>query len=412
MALLALGGGLVTPAQAAVVSCGRRITKSITLNANVGPCPGDGIVIGADNITLNLGGHTVSGISAMGNSSAGVRLQGRTGVSVTNGTVSGFDAGVAILRGSKDLLTHLTIRDNIGIVTGDFCDGVFIMNSPDDQLSSSTISHNGPCEGVGVFGAASTGDVISGNTIEDQNVPQTPGGSLSIDFGISLGQGFDTWPSHATIKGNVVRNNDGDGINACSEFGNPCVTTDDAIVGNVVTGNGFYFGAQGPPAGFGGNGIRVVANDFAGNQVFVTRILVKGNVVTDNADGGIFVSTQQNRIVGNFTANNDVSRDFFALDLKDLSNGEGPNIPPCDSNIWSGNTWGPYYNTNPSFDPVGFTNLGSYNPECVSANGSGPRPGAAASFPPPAGAQVQATKALSASSPDLTTPRRNMPAGA
>ncbi len=32
------------------------ITANVTLDADVGPCTGPGLIVGADNITLNLGG--------------------------------------------------------------------------------------------------------------------------------------------------------------------------------------------------------------------------------------------------------------------------------------------------------------------------------------------------------------------
>ena len=46
---------------AATIHCGSVITTSTTLNADVGPCPTNGLIIAASNITLNLGGHSVIG---------------------------------------------------------------------------------------------------------------------------------------------------------------------------------------------------------------------------------------------------------------------------------------------------------------------------------------------------------------
>lgn len=66
-ALLALAAiSLVLPpdahAGAAVrVSCGDTITTDTKLANDLTNCPADGIVIGADNITLDLNGHTIDG---------------------------------------------------------------------------------------------------------------------------------------------------------------------------------------------------------------------------------------------------------------------------------------------------------------------------------------------------------------
>jgi len=332
---------------------------------------------------------------------------------VTGGTVTGFDAGVAVLGGSRNVLTRLVIRDNIGSFTADFCDGVFIMNSADNLVSGSHISHNGPCEGVGIFGSASIGDEIQGNVIENQNLPRNPSDpTISTDFGINLGMGFDTWPSHVTVKGNVVRNNAGDGIVACSQFGNPCVSTDDLIEGNVVQRNGFYFGAQTVLRQDGGDGIRLSAVANTGQRsdfTVATRITVKNNIVTGNAAHGIFVSTQQNAIVGNHSVDNNQSHGFFLLDILDISSGQGADIPPCDSNVWSGNSWGRYFNALSFFGPVGLTNLGSYDPECVSANGVGPRPGAIHSFDLPRLAAASVALKTTPGLPRLAGPHRKVP---
>ena len=56
--LFALQGG---QAFAAHVTCGDVITQDTTLDSDLIDCPGDGLVIGADGVTLDLGGHTVDG---------------------------------------------------------------------------------------------------------------------------------------------------------------------------------------------------------------------------------------------------------------------------------------------------------------------------------------------------------------
>src|SRR3954451_2412996 len=57
-AVIAFGGG---QALASNVSCGDTITKDTKLDRNLLGCPNNGIVIGADGVTLNLNGHLVDG---------------------------------------------------------------------------------------------------------------------------------------------------------------------------------------------------------------------------------------------------------------------------------------------------------------------------------------------------------------
>src|SRR5438067_1079791 len=62
LALLMLTTGLVgTAAAEPAVGCGAVITKSTVLTNDIGPCPGVGIIVAADNVVLNLNGHTVTG---------------------------------------------------------------------------------------------------------------------------------------------------------------------------------------------------------------------------------------------------------------------------------------------------------------------------------------------------------------
>ena len=49
------------PALASHVRCGDTITTDTTLDSDLVNCPNTGIVIGANNITLDLNGHTIDG---------------------------------------------------------------------------------------------------------------------------------------------------------------------------------------------------------------------------------------------------------------------------------------------------------------------------------------------------------------
>ena len=48
-------------ASASHVSCGDTITADTTLDSDLLNCPNNGILIGADGITLNLNGHVIDG---------------------------------------------------------------------------------------------------------------------------------------------------------------------------------------------------------------------------------------------------------------------------------------------------------------------------------------------------------------
>ena len=74
------------------VHCGQSIKHSIKLGRNLHNCRGDGLVVRANNITINLNGHTVDGIGRR--STAGVRIAGYHGVTVTGGVVRQLGKGI------------------------------------------------------------------------------------------------------------------------------------------------------------------------------------------------------------------------------------------------------------------------------------------------------------------------------
>jgi parallel beta-helix repeat protein len=58
---VALLGLAPSTASAQPLTCGQVITKDTTLHADLGPCPGDGLVIDAPNVTVDLNGHAIVG---------------------------------------------------------------------------------------------------------------------------------------------------------------------------------------------------------------------------------------------------------------------------------------------------------------------------------------------------------------
>ncbi len=197
-ALMMVPAVLVGSASAAatVVGCGAVIRESTTLAADVGPCPGYGLIIVGDDITLDLNGHRVSGDPQVRQSpdKPGLLLRGVRGVTVRGGTVEGFDAGVVILGGGTNTVRNVTARDNVNyrVVTGrdsqradvvsedgPFCDlgdGIAVFGSGRNIVKNNDIVGNGPFSGVSLIGASSD-NVVSGNRfLENDVLNHTPQG--------------------------------------------------------------------------------------------------------------------------------------------------------------------------------------------------------------------------------------------
>jgi len=107
------------PASATHVACGDIITQDTTLDSDLLDCPGNGVQLIGDGITLDLGGHLIDGTErGLGVSSSG----GASGTVVTGGRLSGFIHAVAIAGGRHPVVRDIELtgnHDGILIAGGD-----------------------------------------------------------------------------------------------------------------------------------------------------------------------------------------------------------------------------------------------------------------------------------------------------
>jgi parallel beta-helix repeat protein len=332
-ALVSIGSmvlaGLVTAsgADAAVIGCGTVITQSVTLAADVGPCAGNGIVVGADNITLDLANHTVSGTPASGDG-AGVLLQNRHGVTVKRGVVTQFDGGVVILGGGGNTVSGMVATRNFGASEGhtgpsttNYGDGILVQASSNNSILRNLASDNGPFSGIGVIMGDSdhpgyTPGPAAFNLVQDNSVINNTAcrkGPFCDNDGIRLEPGV----TDNRVIGNYVHGNGLDGI---SLFGG---NTRNLVQANSVDANGFMGAVP-------GDGIRVFG---FGNTI-------QDNSATGNAAAGVSVARRP-PTASSFPATNpngrgnvlrgNVASDNRSFDLWDSN-------PGCDSNVWSANS--------------------------------------------------------------------------
>ena len=154
-------------ALASHVSCGDTITSDTTLDTDLVDCPSNGIVIGADGITLDLDGHTVSGDAAPFEMcpkrefcDVGLLNDGHDAVTVRNGAVDGFGFGAFIGKADKNRVLRIASSRNALF-------GFVVAQSRRSVIRNSSGSHNLAPEGdgMGLFGSH---DIrIVGNSFED-----------------------------------------------------------------------------------------------------------------------------------------------------------------------------------------------------------------------------------------------------
>ncbi|CAA9217203.1 MAG: hypothetical protein AVDCRST_MAG10-462 [uncultured Acidimicrobiales bacterium] len=294
---LVVGAG---PASAAHVACGQTITVSTTLDSDVGPCS-TGLTIGANNVTLDLNGFTLSGTPATGDG-PGVDITGRTGVTVRNGTITQFDAGVAITGGSGNTVTYLRLLDNRGSTATDFGDGVAVFNSTGNTISYNQVRNNGPYSGISLIRSSNnliehnqiTGNNMATNNtsgIRVENVGTAASNANTIRYNLVQGSGLDGIQLFARASDNRVHNNsvlqnNRDGITAFAGASR-----------NIIEDNQTRFNGFGP---IPGNGIFI--RSAVGTVPAPANNIIRRNVSTNNA----------------------------VLDLRD-------GTPNCGTNVWSAN---------------------------------------------------------------------------
>lgn len=253
--VLAVGGSILGSSGPAAANhgspvdaemCGTVITASTTLQHNVGPCTGDGLIVGADNITLNLNGFTVSGLPGVpqpDGTGAGVLIDNRTGVTVTNGTITEFDGGVEIIRGplntttgryvGSHVVTNLKISDNVGSLVSRWGEGVGTWRSDGNTISGNTMHRNGPYGGVGLYFEADpdprfVDEGSNGNTVENNTISDDQLVAADQQIGIRVEPGSSN---------NIVRNNrvSGSKVDGIAVFADAVNNT---LSSNTVTANG------------------------------------------------------------------------------------------------------------------------------------------------------------------------------
>lgn len=190
------GAALVGTAAGDTADCGSVITQDITLSSDIGPCPGEGIIVTADNVIVDLNGHSITGDPGARTTSdrVGIELRQVTGVTVENGIVEGFDAGLAVMGGSDNTIRRITAQDNVNyrIVTGrnsqpedivpdegpycEYGDGITLFNSDNNRLEDNVVVGNGPFAGISLV-FDSDDNVVANNQVHDNDVlNETPSG--------------------------------------------------------------------------------------------------------------------------------------------------------------------------------------------------------------------------------------------
>ena len=296
-------------------------------------------VVGADGITIDLGGHTISGTNADGGE--GIANDGHAGVQIRNGKITGFRLNGVGIRGAHDSVVRTLVIRRIGAggVEGDavpppgsssrtrraarsWRTTCRTTSRPTSRMASSCSARGAaPCSATGSMttpGTASRCSSPPGSRIAGNELTATATTACEVNGGSD-----STWVVGNSADGNtnlgiVVGSASGARVTGNSATGSETGLFffdlhDSVISANRASGNAeglVLFGGQ-----FGSTGNRVTANVASRNLFAGIGIaegandnIINGNVANENQGpigegGGIYVvASSGNQLISN-TAN-------------------------------------------------------------------------------------------------------------
>jgi parallel beta-helix repeat protein len=284
-------------AQASHVSCGDTITTDTTLHEDLVNCPTNGIVIGADNVTLDLNGHTIDGDGTIHDhlEDVGVSILNHDGITVKHGSIRQFGGGLGA-NGVRDirLLGLAASQNDRGGITVGAAARILIRNCSVNRTGRGAgllvttsrgpgVEHDGPARhvrivdssfrhnGDGIRSFGSKDSVIKGNLLSDNR-------DTGIDWGSSGNRlsgnrisrnktGIIVNGDHNVIARNRVSHSRRDGVRIGSGRGN-------LLARNVVAG--------------AATGIRI-SGEFEPGRGGAVHTVIRGNRLRRADDDGVLV---------------------------------------------------------------------------------------------------------------------------
>lgn len=220
--------------------CGATVAGNLMLDHDL-TCAGDGLIVGADGIRIDLNGHSITGSGA----GIGVSASGRTGVVITGGTIQNFTIGVQLAASTGVTIKEIRVTGNR--------DGIFLIGSSGNIIKENTAWQNSR---VGVMlrpGAVrnSTQNLVTENTLSDNM-----NGVILVE----------------TPTGNVFKENI---ISGSTRAG---IALNGAVSANLIKENTLGGNAAGILFNIGSTGLFPNANTFVENMITMNACGLQGPV--------------------------------------------------------------------------------------------------------------------------------------
>jgi parallel beta-helix repeat protein len=323
------------------VACGDTITRDTKLGEDLVDCPGNGIVIGADGVELDLNGHTIDGDGELGcdefyTCDFGVdNTAGHHGLSVRGGSIREFATAVAAIGGDDNRISRITASHNI-------LGGILVIGGPGARIERNSISANGLTTdqaGLIVFDSSEVriernavfdnGDIgmflvgLGDSRVERNAVSGNPETGIGLDGNgnevsrnrvVQNGEGITVGGDENTITRNQVADSragvEGGGLGIFVAVGHDNLVERNFVVGASRSGIQVSLLPEelegAPPAvdtvvrrnHLRGNGDGVLV------QTTALGTVLEGNHALDSGDDGVDVDSAATTLIGNHAVHN------------------------------------------------------------------------------------------------------------
>jgi len=197
----------MTALQNASFCCGETVTADYTLPADLS-CSGTGLTIGAENITLDCAGKSITG-NGGGN---GIYSE-KNNVTIKNCTIQSFSSGIRFYGGSNNKILNSTITSNAAY-------GIYLDSSQFGSIISNNVSSN---LGSGIYLISSnfnnfTSNIVQGNTNDGIQLESSAYAILSNNTFTNNNQGIyitGGGSTNDTLRYNKVYSNSGYDLIGC-----------------------------------------------------------------------------------------------------------------------------------------------------------------------------------------------------
>jgi parallel beta-helix repeat protein len=220
--------------------CGATIFSNVKLDHDL-TCPGDGLIVGADGIEIDLNDHTITG-SGAGN---GILASGRSGVVITGGTIRNFTIGVQLVASTGIVIREIRVIGNR--------DGIFLIASSGNTIKGNLASQN---TRVGVMLRPGAINNSTQNLVKENTLSNNTNGVILVET-----------PSGNSFTENIITGSSNAGI-----------ALNGGVSGNVIGENTFSGNATGILFNIGSTGLLPTANTLLENAITMNTCGLRGPV--------------------------------------------------------------------------------------------------------------------------------------